>query len=358
MENEMIWFVALNINAVFRLDVNKQCVFFVTLIPVKNYNDRFFGNIIKRGNKLFLVPFSCDEILVYDINEADFTRIDCKLKGGLKFGGWLCDEASIYLIGRENPLIAKYDIQSNDLRYIDQFKNEEVCAKTTKAGIWSRGTACICEDSILIPNYNNSCILDYRLNADTYVFRDMGMEKSGFGDIVRVNDICWLIPVSGECVVCWNPKDNQMDYVGGGSGFKATGYMHAYIWNNNIVIVDFYNLDTYIIDTEKRIIESFNLRDKLSVQVDEKKQLAVRWAELHDSKLYLNLEDRNALIQYDFEADCISEISMDLEQQSQMIYMDEIKRERGCFTEKIPFVSLTALCDYSDWMMDESVKKE
>lgn len=353
MEDNNIWFVPFGVNAVFRVDIKKQCTFFVTMITIESYKNNSFGGIMKEGDKLFLIPASWDEFLIYDLLEKSFTRIRCECEGTFKFGGYVCDEKNIYFIGQEHALIAKYHIKKGEMQFIDEFKKEKVCKTDSNNVLWSRGTACLSNGSLLIPNIHNSYVLDYDVKNDKYCLHSFIDVKDGFSDILYVESAYWLTPREGNKILCWKREENQMCVVDGGSEFKATGYMHAFVWsrNNNIIIIDFSNLDAFLVDTKKMKISPLDINKNMNLQRKAEQSMVVRWVDIQGNNIYINAINNDELLVYDLISGKVNDLNIELEQQSRMLYIDALKKVRGCFAETLPYISLSALLDYSEWIV-------
>lgn len=343
MENNKIWFVPFHINAVFELDIEKENVKFLTMLPLCNYNNSTLGAIIKEEDKLFFVPASGNEFLIYDLGSGNFSEILYGSDEKYKFHSGICCNETIYFIGQENALIAKYDLKDRQFKLIRDFQKEAVCKKNPQSSYWSRGNACVNDMKLLIPNIHNSFILLYNMDTDTYLLHDLRVSESGFSDILYADNLYWLLPRTGDNVYWWSFEDDCVQAVKKECDFTATGYMHAFVvGQNKIVIIDFLNLNTYLINTVEKSICKFDLDKKLGIELNDDGVIIVRWIGVVGTKIYVNMSYEDYLVEYDFATSAVKRIRMELNEQSRLIYIDMVKREKGIFTEKMPYLSISS----------------
>ena len=347
IENEEIWFVPFGVNAIFKLDIRKEKVYFVTLIPVKKYTDISFGGLYKKNEKLFLMPASWNEFLIYDINKNEFKRIECEYEGRLKFQNCLSEGDDIYFIGEEYALIAKYNIKNEEMHYIDNFKEEDVCKKKEDSFVWSRGIACMTETSILIPNSQNNYILEYNLKRNTYSFRKVEKEGEGFSDIIQVKSEYWLLPRKGKEIIKWKEDENKLHILKIGDVFEFTEYTHMFaVSDAKIFIIDYISLEAFILDVDSNEIFFLELKDRVRTQLKDRSDIAVRWSNVHETKIYINFVDSDCVIEYDVLLDRFRNIAMELDFECQKEYVEILQLEKEVLSDRMPYISIPFLLNY------------
>lgn len=358
MEGGKIWFVPYTAGAVFELDIKSESVNFLSMLPVKKYVNLTEGTMLKHENKIYLAPCMGEEFLIYDIRENQFTKIQCERGGTYKFHSGFYRNKNIYFIGQEQALIARYDLEKERVYYIDEFQKEPACKRDSGSINWSKGGACINGVNVLIPNVINSCVLSYNVQENSYNVRDFEIHSKSICAITYANHACWLFPESGNTILRWDLKNDTVRHIRVGNGFALTAFMHSYIWNGNIILIDHQFLDVYFWDTERETMKYLPVKEKLKIE-PLAKGLTVRWSYIWDSKIYLNIIQKDFLVEYDLASDMVKEISMNLSKESQTRYIEEFQKMKGReVPDTIPYISVISLLEEQTNLTDKCMYDE
>lgn len=358
MEDGKIWFVPYAVGAVFELNIKSESVNFLSMLPVKKYASFTEGAMLKHGGKIYFAPCMGEDFLIYDISKNQFTKLQCKKGGTYKFQSGFYQNQNIYFIGQEQALIARCDLEKERICYIDAFQKEPACKINSENVYWSKGGACINDMHLLVPNVVNPCILDYNIQENNYVLRNFDINNGFFCSIAYANHAYWLFPKKENMILHWDIANNIVRHIKTKKRFTATTFMHPYVWNENIIIIDHQFLDVYFLDTEEELIRNLPVKEKLQIE-SAATGLTVRWSYIWDSKIYLNIMQRDPLIEYNLETGAVREIDMNMPKESRTRYLDEFQKMRGReFPDKIPYIPVMSLLEKQNNITDKGMYKE
>lgn len=121
------WITDFGSNALYSMEKSAEYIEYMGSVPLERKRHRLYKDIVAYKDKLVLVPFSADEIAIFDKGKEIFTKISLNMSFE-DMGDFNCDRKfsfaklvgdAIYLFPCTYPKIVKIDMINNRLRYID-----------------------------------------------------------------------------------------------------------------------------------------------------------------------------------------------------------------------------------------------
>ncbi|MBR1611245.1 MAG: hypothetical protein IJ672_07180, partial [Methanobrevibacter sp.] len=189
-QEDGIWLLHAQFPFLFFYEYNSEKLTFMRRIPWEftiNKTNCICMELV--GNVLILVPFQADSIIYYDIESDRFTknRLNCITDGSsVNYGKCYVYGEWIYCIPVENDRIAKINIESREVEYIEflyLFKEEKVILSSSVRFM----------DTIICTVINNSNMLEINLANDRVNL--INVEKDyevNFMESEIIKDRIWL----------------------------------------------------------------------------------------------------------------------------------------------------------------------
>lgn len=201
------WFPADNINVLCQRNGDK--IICKACLPDGDKRGVRYDNIYAYENKLFLIPYSTRDIIVYDINHNKYRSIENSMtqkwrEKGFKYSVSVKWEQSIYLFGRRMPYIVKMNMQDETIEMLEQ------AAMYLQKKQWVSPFYFACdyvksENIVWIP------IVGFGIVQLNFMDNNVYMHE-----IPRANSICkaedGMFWISGkEKIVKWSPESGIVD---------------------------------------------------------------------------------------------------------------------------------------------------
>lgn len=168
-------------------------------------------SLIKKGNSLYLSPYSSEGIWKYDLTTGDFR--EQYLPGDIanRFTATVPYQGALYLIPRFYPGIVRYDMATEELRIIDGWVEEaerhvpEDCSKEPYF-IWA-----VRQEGNMLYMASSKCDvwMEFDMDTDSWEVRHMNLPGKRFVGMVKDGDLVWLFPYCGEEVILWNRESGE-----------------------------------------------------------------------------------------------------------------------------------------------------
>ena len=120
LDEDCIWFVPYWYNKLYRYNLKKDQLEFCRTLPVFNNMESLYGNVVKCGERLVLVPSSADAVCIYNIKEDTFSILPLRdyYRGTDKFGISVTYGTYLYLFPFKYPAICKIDLSKRNVYYL------------------------------------------------------------------------------------------------------------------------------------------------------------------------------------------------------------------------------------------------
>lgn len=212
-DNGIIWLTGIDDNKLYTYDVkSRKTTLFYTFEEEKEDQERLFRAIAKKGNLLYLIPFSATALYIIDIstNEVRKREIAPPNQSGYKdyysdkkFSAYAWHENSIFLIGATYPAIVKYDYAADDMTYFSNWFEQMQEGFGKKADFIFK-KICVDEKRIFAPCCRSGSVLEFNMETLAHKIHDLHTTVNGFIAICKNRDKFWVLPRSGEKIICWD----------------------------------------------------------------------------------------------------------------------------------------------------------
>ena len=356
MEGDKLWFVPYRVSALFEYDLTKEKAFFFEFLSIKDEDSRRFHLMEKKGNTLILAPYKGNAFYTFDILQHTASRICMDDDRQGMFMSACHVGESVYFISR-NPILAKMDVENKAVKLFHSYQKEEIYRNEEKKEFWSGGSGCIGKNGLMIPNLQNSKIVQWDTDTDQYSSIDLEMDRVMIRDIIYINSKYWMLPRYGTTVYAWDENAHAITKVRNECGAKFDWHSHFCSDGRNIMIVDDWCAHIYKIDPERmRIDEALYAAHMQDFHYGNNSNIMrVRWAECHDGRLYLNLMDEDQLIEYDISTERLRLLDLGLVNKKE--YFQMLGEHYDVIAETMPYCSMDSMvnADLCAVMNDKAV---
>jgi hypothetical protein len=226
VDGDTIWFIAREINGLFKMDLKTDRVEFLGAIPGEKINGRRkYIAIEKIDNKIIIVPFEGNKLIIYDIKSKCFDVVELDLPKNF----YKCDEyfinknfisairykSYIFMIGVSIPLIIRYDTVNNKCKYYTQWFNKikKYAVNMNLPPFWKNYS--IRENVILMPFCQNNIVMGFNMDNGKVDLHFIGKKGNCYIDIAYDGKDYWLIQNKPGAIVKWNYENGQTkEYIG------------------------------------------------------------------------------------------------------------------------------------------------
>lgn len=164
----------------------------------------YYMKAIEVNNKIYVLPCNARNLLV--IEDKKIRKIEFQfeiMQSGAFFGYWR-SEKYIFLFPFRYPLLVRFDLETEEIRYIDGIRQFNV---RNVNGEWRTGGICAYGNELVFASPEESRFLF--MDMDTMQARAVDCSsKSNLGTqgMVPDGEDLWLLPLNGMVLTCWNPK--------------------------------------------------------------------------------------------------------------------------------------------------------
>ena len=171
-----------------------------------------YGDIVKMGEHLILVPVRAKNILDYNISTGEVKHIEYKnpLLAG-NFSAGIVWQGKVILPGSMYPSILIYEVESGEISYIDM--PDEIKELRHEGHLGLCGRPCIIDDILYAPVVNGNKVLALNLRDRTTKIYTIGPKEAAYGYATAYADNVWLAPHRGGPLLVWNPPTGVYKFI-------------------------------------------------------------------------------------------------------------------------------------------------
>ena len=158
--------------------------------------------------KIYVFPQNARNLLVIEnkkIKKVDF-RFDIMQNGA--FCSYWYNEKYIFLIPFRYPALVRFDIETEEVQYIDEIRKFNV---RNINGEWCVGGICAYGNDLVFASPKESSFLFMDMDTmKTRALESNAKSNLGVQGIVPNGDELWLLPINGMLLTQWNPKTGEV----------------------------------------------------------------------------------------------------------------------------------------------------
>ena len=207
IENK-IYFISLNMNLIFSIDINDNKIELITHIPnISFLYDELMGAIDICENKLVIAPNKTNEIWIYDIDKREWNNIERDEFAHIGTGGMLQIvkyNNYMYLIGSSYPAIIKLDVSKMKAEYIKEPFIEKVKKMGELKDAFFRTHHAVRGEWLYLASCVDNTVLKFNLKTNEYKWLSIGSDDNKFSGIVYSLNDFWLSPRTTEKIIKWD----------------------------------------------------------------------------------------------------------------------------------------------------------
>lgn len=195
VDEENIWFISYWYNLLCRYDLYNRCLETVR-VPVNYTLEGLFGNIIKVGKQLVLVPTNANSIYVYRILEREFKEIPIREEKE-KYDKFMVCAAygeTVYFFPSNYTYIIKLNLNSFQLEYLE-FAHD---GKKIQVNIQNYTY----NQYVYLTHKEDNMVIRYNLQNETYECWRIGDKDERYSSIIRTADgKIWVANQHGKIIL-------------------------------------------------------------------------------------------------------------------------------------------------------------
>jgi len=238
------WFSALYFNALFRIDKGTYQVEFIANFPDENLMGfRLFTGAALCNGKIYFAPYLAENISVYDINSNEFTLVKiirpdnynfniCYLDKS-KFNSSVVYKNCIFFIPYAYPGIIRYNTESGDIDYFDDFVPLFQQYLTNNMPYFFFNS-CTVDNYIFAASFNGNAVLAFNMDTCKSEIYEVGNKNNTYSAICYHDGYLWLLPRKPGPIVRWKLRTSTFDeYPNLPRDFKCDDFcFHAFCYAN------------------------------------------------------------------------------------------------------------------------------
>lgn len=268
-DDENIWLPASDFNALFKIDKKKETLelegFFNESAKRHSYRE-----IINYKEKLFLIPWSVKDIMIYDKKKHKFKGIEVNyVREASKFGTAIQYRNYIYLFPMSADCIIKFNMETEQYTFLDECYEEVVKeVENPENTIFLCG--CKNHNNAWVGFYNESKVLHLNLQTEKWEILNLSyLEQAGFIDIAVYEDKLLLLTVTGKLYILniVNKKFQmiwKMEKEVGNREFLS--YLRFVVYGEKIFLFSQYGDDIIIVNIkQEKIIGKISYYDTIKL---------------------------------------------------------------------------------------------
>lgn len=206
------WFFAFKDSCIYRMDKNTFEINRIVKIPLDKSTNGImpqYGKIYICDEKVFLMPWFTNRIVVYDINQKEIRYIEYGQKSnrgevfwdGVRLGNYLI------LIPCAYEYILKIDLTTEKIFYIELEMGRNI-PKEKRNYAW--GSIYIDKSKIYFTNLLDNKIIQVELEDDSQQVYECRYLENGGAGICGDEKAVWIIPLKTEKILCWDRKKKEL----------------------------------------------------------------------------------------------------------------------------------------------------
>jgi CDP-glycerol glycerophosphotransferase (TagB/SpsB family) len=262
VKDGVMWFIAMNINGIFTMNMETYEVRLEALVPRESAFGCFiFYNIEIYGNYVILTPFYGKNIVRYNMSDGTFDTHSLENPEKYNFHASYRINGKIYMFPHLYPAVVEYDTESGNI-----ISDNETCvALKNSNGKWFSRYGTVCDDVITVACGNS--IVKYEINTKKGSFQQIGNSENIYWGIEKFGDWYWLIPYKGN-IVKWNEKTGNIKEISSYPiGFRHTRQGLSALYNFVSSVV--FEKSIYLIPALSNMLLKINTEtDKIEVVIN------------------------------------------------------------------------------------------
>ena len=181
---------------------------------------RIFGSISKWDNKIIMVPFVYDKIIIYDIKTGSHKNIEIAKSPYNRLIGWGCSasslsshiyENSLYITPSLYPGIIEINlVTENMIIYNLPGSNDSNLKQSEEGEVAFFRSSFLFENKIYMPCCRDNSMYIFDLKSKAFIDKKLGNERYRFSAVIKHQGFVWVAPRKGSVVLKW--KENE-DFV-------------------------------------------------------------------------------------------------------------------------------------------------
>ncbi len=221
---DAFWFTPLTFNALFKMDKQTwKAEYMGSFEGEADFDWRQYNGVCAFGGRLYFAPFAAEAVAVYDIESGRFERIELpgfdetirtkvkynplgKTNGVIEANGRLvffpCFFPGILIL---DPSEHRWEIVDSWIEPLNELIFDAEAVYFIKAVLDNRRNCLV----LVCAGANAAVELD--LNTYEATVRKLGDQKTGYADIIAVDDAFVLLTRQNASVVLWNPLNGAVD---------------------------------------------------------------------------------------------------------------------------------------------------
>lgn len=184
------------------------------------YIGGYYMRAVEINDKVYVLPSNARNLLI--IEDKKVRKIEFQfaiMQGGAFFSCWY-NEKYIFLFPLKYPFLVRFNIETEEIRYIDGIRQFNV---RNVNGEWRTGGRCPYGNELIFASPEESRFLF--MDIDTMQAREVSCPSKsclGVQGIVPDGEELWLLPLNGMVITRWNPKTGEVQEYGDlPQGFKS-----------------------------------------------------------------------------------------------------------------------------------------
>ena len=190
----------------------------------------YYSRAMEFDGRVYVCPMNAQEILVIEDREIKKrVSLEHVLEREGAFVGAYCIRNYLFLVPFHYPAVVRYDMKNDKVEYIQG--NSEIL-KANVQGVWRIGGFCTWRSYLVLASPADNRVL--MIDGESGEQNVLSVPAEHFKGCVAIlpdqnGEELWMLPYTGTCVVCWNPKTNEArEYSDVPEGFKCKNRPHGY----------------------------------------------------------------------------------------------------------------------------------
>ncbi|GBG07203.1 hypothetical protein PAT3040_01751 [Paenibacillus agaridevorans] len=224
-EGDSAWFAAIDYNAICKIDIKSGKAELICKLPTSNPGQWQYYDILKVGDKLYVLPMNATDLCEYDLNTRTLKIIPIPDAGTYNFDRMIHYGYSLILKPKCYPAILKYDLRSDDfIKYSDPIK-PFLRDDQPSMFMWA---VCTRGSRMLIGSAIDNRILEFEMESGELEIHTVGSMETNFFAMAFDGKDYWFVPNEGRAIVRWNYETKKtIEYTAYPEGFEGESRLFA-----------------------------------------------------------------------------------------------------------------------------------
>lgn len=220
-----IWFLQNNKNGLFCMDKKLKKLKWIPFLEESFCIPSLYLNMQKIDSKIVCVPHGANKIAVYDIKNKNTKYVSFEKNRKrtnevfMPYANFLYSfiyKRNVYMLGYSYPAILKYNIDTDNISYLDDWIDEvnKKIPENDMRGIFGRGFVHINLDVILLPFACSNGLLKLNMKTDETEIIWLQSGHNGIAGISSdVNNRIWMVGhgTNDDKVIIWEYNSNNYE---------------------------------------------------------------------------------------------------------------------------------------------------